>query len=1257
MDFWTGGGRTVAPFVGPDCLDRTCDFTSAWLCVYLGFIPQRPLYFYMVKIRYPSSLPEILCTNRPVIPMRFPSRIFALLLCALVALAWAPELHADNSLLWRISGNGLQKDSYLYGTFHVADERAFHFNDSVAAAFYSCEALALEVHFDSVAVPMLEMFLGGEMPVGVSLEEALPPSEADRLVRIVQELTNMREEDIRASTPQGLEYRLTTEVFESDKPVVVDSYFFTQAKQHNMLIFGLEDVQDQLGIFDAPATVKDWRDFADDALAFDEMRKAIDEMIEFYREGDLDALYELTHEIESAAELEEAFDLVKRNYVMVKSAKALMADYSVFIGVGALHLPGEEGVIALLRKDGYTVEAVEADFDGNGRQFDELNYNYPWLVQIDSSAGLKYEMPHEPASVLPLESGELPFKIASAMSIDVVRMNGYLVLTMDMSGLVDMSTLDQEGRDQMFKGMIDGMSERFAQMSDTDELTAESYEVAGQQGVRASTVSDNATLEIRATLNNSSVIMLMAFSSRTSLDEGEFDRFFNSVSLFEAVKMEKEDGEATQVGDTWILEPDDAYLRVAFKSAREPAILPMPGGRTYIGATEDKSLTSMLVFTEPEPGSYYPNDRAVFDNVMASMMERLNGEVTDPTYKTNNNTSEFNAGFTTSSGIQGEIRSVVRGAASITLVAMSQDFDEVRDDAREFFTSLEFLDAAEIPWTRETDEQFGYSVDLPGEVVEIGSTMGTVSLMEYGGSGFYGQTPDSKNTHMATVIDVGPYFRSTGDTSFVQHYLLNFVSETGDKLESIEEVSVNGYDGFEVYSQSTEGSLAMRGRAFERGQAILFFWLRQFPSELKNERAERYLNSIEIAPYDGPVMRDSKAAKLLGDVVDVNSPDHDMALASLLYYQFEADEVDLIVEYLLRTPADDTNELDVVRGSLLRELELFEGGRKVELIETHFNDLGRYPRLQATALNVLLHDFSPEADEALERILAGDVGSLMSESEAILYPREFYSRDVFLADMRVLQPLFNNRQFRFELYQHVIDAYYSEVATDDDYDALLAYSLEDTKSILANLGPRDRGFSTFENQMFTLSAIFRLNMAASSDSWTEIYDALNASPRPGIADLAVALACDYNLKLNEGAVQRAAADPYVRFTTYSALLSVDRLKDFPDEYATQSAIAESVMQRSLFDLYDFGFVKQCELVEEFDVRYGENAGRYYLYRFYVDNNDYCEAGWYAGMSGPQPFEEDEISTRSVYGVTELYSFDSRTASEHFDILYSTHFDD
>ena len=1182
--------------------------------------------------------------------------MLALMLCALAALGWATELTADNSLLWRVSGNGLKKNSYLYGTFHVADERAFHFNDSVATAFYSCDALALEVHFDSVAVPMLEMFLGGEMEVGISMEDALAPSEVDRLVRIVKDLTNMSEEDIRASTPQGLEYRLTTEVFESDKPVVVDSYFFTQAKQHNMLIFGLEDVQDQLGIFDAPATVKDWRDFADDALAFDEMRKAIDEMIELYREGDLNGLYELTHQIESAAELEEAFDLVKRNYVMVNSAKALMADYSVFIGVGALHLPGEEGVIELLRKEGYTVEPVTADYDGDARPFDELNYSYPWFVQVDSTLGVKYEMPHEPTS-LPMGTGELPFKISSSMGIDVVRMNGFLVMTMEMGSVVDLSVLDEEGREKMFQGMIDGMSERFAQVTGMDDLSAERYQVAGRPGVRASTNSDGTTLEIRVTLNQSTVVMLMAFSSRTNVEEGDFDRFFNSVSLFEPLTSLKSSEPVKQAGDSYIIEPEGAYLRVALKSAREPSLIPVPGGRTYVGATEDNNLTYMMVLTDPAPGTYYPNDLAVFDNVKNSMMSRLNGELFEPVVSSTPTTSEFNAGFTTASGIEGEIRSVVRGATSVTMVAMSKDFDAVRDEAKEYFNSLEFLDDAEMSWTTKNDEEFGYSVDLPGEVVEIETTVATVSLADFEGSGYYGQTPDSKNTHMATVIDVGPYFRSFSDTSFVYHYLVGFAEETGDRVESIEEITVDGYSGYELYSHSTEGNLALRGRAFERGQSLLFFWLRQFPAELKNDRAERFFNSIKIEPYSGPGLNDSKAAQLLGDYVAFDSPNHQAAVVSLDYYQFEPEEADLIVEHMLRMPADDTEDLDLMRESLLRELDLLEGGRKVELLEKHFNDLERFPHMQAVALNILLHDFSPEADEALSRILAGDIGALMAESEAILYPRQFYSRDVFVKDLRVLGPLFKSSEFRFELYQHVMDAFHSEVATDDDFDDLLAYSLDDAKAILANLGPRERGFSTFENQLLTLEAIFRLNMIASGDGWTEVYDAFNSSPRPGIAQLAVGMAAEYNLKLNEDAVRRAAADPYYRVSTYSTLLSFDRESDFPSEFADQAAISESMMRRSLFNLYDFGEVDKCELVEEFDVRYGDNAGRYFLYRFYVGENDYTEPGWYAGMSGPQPLDEDEVNTRGAHSVTELYSFDSRTASEHFDILFSTYFDE
>ena len=51
----------------------------------------------------------------------------------------------SQSLLWEISGNGLQESSYLFGTIHISDKRVFNFNDSVFAKIDECDAFTMEI--------------------------------------------------------------------------------------------------------------------------------------------------------------------------------------------------------------------------------------------------------------------------------------------------------------------------------------------------------------------------------------------------------------------------------------------------------------------------------------------------------------------------------------------------------------------------------------------------------------------------------------------------------------------------------------------------------------------------------------------------------------------------------------------------------------------------------------------------------------------------------------------------------------------------------------------------------------------------------------------------------------------------------------------------------------------------------------------------------------------------------------------------------
>src|ERR1700736_51659 len=80
---------------------------------------------------------------------RFRRFFYGCLLLAPTALAYGQPSY-PHTLLWRISGKGMQKPSYLYGTMHLSDKRLFRFDDSVYRAIEKTDGLAIEVNPDEM---------------------------------------------------------------------------------------------------------------------------------------------------------------------------------------------------------------------------------------------------------------------------------------------------------------------------------------------------------------------------------------------------------------------------------------------------------------------------------------------------------------------------------------------------------------------------------------------------------------------------------------------------------------------------------------------------------------------------------------------------------------------------------------------------------------------------------------------------------------------------------------------------------------------------------------------------------------------------------------------------------------------------------------------------------------------------------------------------------------------------------------------------
>lgn len=259
------------------------------------------------------------------------------------------------SLLWKVSGKKMKAPSYLYGTFHIQDARVASFDTTVLNALNRCEAFAVEILFDEIDSRGIRKAM--MMPEGkylntlLSLEDfALLDSLCKAKLGISAIFMNGMKPFFVSSTLQQMDLR-------KDAEEALDLFLLKKARENGKLCYGLEDYTEQIKAIDA-ISLKDQadmlrqflRDTAQSALEFDKM-------LDTYLRFELDSLVEMTQDTSLPKKFEKVL-VSDRNVTMAKRFVKITGEHTLFCAVGAAHLGGKKGVIALLRKKGYTVEPV-----------------------------------------------------------------------------------------------------------------------------------------------------------------------------------------------------------------------------------------------------------------------------------------------------------------------------------------------------------------------------------------------------------------------------------------------------------------------------------------------------------------------------------------------------------------------------------------------------------------------------------------------------------------------------------------------------------------------------------------------------------------------------------------------------------------------------------------------------------------------------------------------------------------------------------
>lgn len=258
------------------------------------------------------------------------------------------------SLLWKITGNGLKKPSYLYGTMHVSNRVAYHLSEQFFDALKSVEAVGLETNPGEWLANMektgelleLNQLRGFNYSNKNFYKNAFTVYFPEK--KVLQSMLSYDPDII-----DGLLYRQNKTHENFEESTYIDLFIFQSASKLNKQIISLEDFatsEIKARLSALPDEEEEGREIYKDYYL---LSKKIEDA---YRDGNLDMLDSLSKLSSSKNTLR--FLINDRNVFFVNTMDSVLKTKTLFSGVGAAHLPGENGVIELLRKKGYTVEPL-----------------------------------------------------------------------------------------------------------------------------------------------------------------------------------------------------------------------------------------------------------------------------------------------------------------------------------------------------------------------------------------------------------------------------------------------------------------------------------------------------------------------------------------------------------------------------------------------------------------------------------------------------------------------------------------------------------------------------------------------------------------------------------------------------------------------------------------------------------------------------------------------------------------------------------
>ena len=284
-----------------------------------------------------------------------------LVVCAASMTAYAQAKASEDSpsLLYKVTGKGLAQPSYIFGTFHAICSSEMVPFEKLDTYLTQSDQLMMEIDMDD-AVEMGSMGKALIIPDGKTIKDFMTAEQFAKVDAMITNLLGYSAENVKMVKPSMLMVlAVTSPKAIGCTPTIYDLSLMQNAVAKKKPVVGLETVASQIKVIDSKPLDKQAKDLYEMAADPEKSIKELKKMMAVYKAGDAEKLFELTESMMTSDKEFQSRLLDERNIAWIPKLEAAFKEKPTFVAVGAGHLGGKNGVIKLLRKNGYKVTTVK----------------------------------------------------------------------------------------------------------------------------------------------------------------------------------------------------------------------------------------------------------------------------------------------------------------------------------------------------------------------------------------------------------------------------------------------------------------------------------------------------------------------------------------------------------------------------------------------------------------------------------------------------------------------------------------------------------------------------------------------------------------------------------------------------------------------------------------------------------------------------------------------------------------------------------